>query len=72
MQNKEKSNKRQSGIKEYFQVKKCRDPNCKHTSSSEDSNLVVCEICDDTYHWYCTQTLESLPHDNYEFFCIIC
>ncbi|CDW89782.1 histone-lysine n-methyltransferase atxr6-like [Stylonychia lemnae] len=73
VQNKETNTKakstRQSNLVEFFQRKKCKNSECKQ--DLQDAQI-LCEICNDSYHWQCTGQFKQPPSNTEEFICKTC
>ncbi len=64
---------KQSVLSDYFGKKKCKKEKCGAGNAEADmQQLVTCDLCNDSYHWFCTETLKSMPSVEWEFMCTTC
>lgn len=53
----------------HYALKRCE--NCRDFRN--DKHMLLCDVCDDAYHYYCTNPpMKSLPNEDDDFICTSC
>ncbi|TNV79602.1 hypothetical protein FGO68_gene11366 [Halteria grandinella] len=68
----EEKKNRQSVLSDFFFKKSCKSAECKLSGEQYHKDVIICDICNDMYHWQCTGTLTEMLDCGTDYMCSYC